>query len=214
MAPRPCWGSRIGLGHDNGLTLAARFGATEKSQANQNREKMRPHCGRIFASAHIFLIMVGAKKRPQFFPGFETVANKCEGPHAIFPKRPFQKAPGKALSRNHQDATGAGAPGPRKPSFPRRPQEGSSQGTSGEPPGAFWELLKIAGSLWELPEASGDFWEPSGSFRELPRASRNLREPPGAFGSLWNIWELPKDSKSSRRPPGAFRGPPGVFGNP
>ena len=163
-------------------------------------KKLRPHCGRIFASIHIFLIMVGAKKRPQFFPGFETVAKKCEGPRAIFPRRPFQKAPGKAPSRNHQDATGGGAPGPRKPGFPGRPEEGYSQGTSGEPPGAFWEPPKIFGSFREPPGTSGSFWEPSGSLRELPRATGNLREPPGAFGGLWNLWELPRASKSFRRP--------------
>ena len=74
--PRPCWGSGMGLGHDNGVTLAGeRFGATEKSQANQNREKTAATLWPHFCVHSHISNYGGGQKTAAVFSGFR---NRCE----------------------------------------------------------------------------------------------------------------------------------------
>ena len=52
--------------------VAGRFRATKHTQANPNSKKVRPYNGRVLASTYRILIVVGAKKRPLFFPRVRT----------------------------------------------------------------------------------------------------------------------------------------------
>ena len=155
MAPRPCWGSGMGLGHDNGLTLAGeRFGAREKSQANQNREKTAATLWPHFCVHSHISNYGGGQKTAAVFPGFETVAKKYGRPPCDFSQEAFPEGPREGSIQEPPGRRRRWRPRPKETRLPR-------EATRGFQPGNF---RRASGSLLG--------------------ASENFREPPGASGSF------------------------------
>ena len=211
MAPRPCWDSGMGLGHDNGLTLAGeRFGAREKSQANQNREKTAATLWPHFCVHSHISNYGGGQKTAAVFSGFRNCCEKIW-------KAPMRFFPG-GLSRRPQ--------GRLHPGTTRTPQEVApqAQGNQASPGGhkrvpareLQESLREPSGSLREFPGASGSLRELLGASRSRLGASGSFQELLGTFGSLGSLrgpLELLGTSESFQKLPKASGSLPGASGS-
>ena len=215
MAPRPCWGSGMGLGHDNGLTLAGeRFGATEKSQANQNREKTAATLWPHFCVHSHISNYGGGQKTAAVFSGFRNCCEKIwKAPMRFFPGGLSRRPQGRlhpGTTRTPQEVAPQAQGNQASPGGHKRVPARELQESLREPSGSLREFPGASGSIRELLGASGSPPRASGSFQELPGTFGSLREPSGAFGTFGNFRKLPKPSEGFWESSGSLRDFPGA----